>query len=143
MNDAAAPANKPLVWGAILQYSGQVGVAWTDHGPTYRDLFPTPPDPASVVNCADGGVLTGVCAAIGAIMGSETIMLITGIGRPLIGRVTVYDALDGTFREVEYVSASGRHCDPAPDLMRSFVHSYLLFSRTFNALVSDARLNVS
>lgn len=102
VNDAAALTHKPLVWGAILQYSGQVGVAWADHGPTYRDLFPTPPEAASVVNCAEGGVLPGVCAAIGAIMGSETIKLITGIGRPLIGRVTVYDALDGTFREVEY-----------------------------------------
>ncbi|MHA6693147.1 ThiF family adenylyltransferase [Homoserinimonas sp. A520] len=107
VNDAAAIARKPLVWGAILQYSGQVGVAWADHGPTYRDLFPTPPDPGSVVNCADGGVLPGVCAAIGAIMGSETVKLVTGIGRPLIGRVTVYDALDGTFREVEY--------QPSPD----------------------------
>lgn len=102
VNDAAALAHKPLVWGAILQYSGQVGVAWADHGPTYRDLFPTPPDPSSVVNCADGGVLPAVCAAIGAIMASETVKLVTGIGRPLIGRVTVYDALDGTFREVEY-----------------------------------------
>jgi adenylyltransferase/sulfurtransferase len=102
VNDAAALSNKPLVWGAILQYSGQVGVAWAEHGPTYRDLFPTPPDPASVVNCADGGVLPSVCAAIGAIMGAETIKLITGIGRPLIGRVSVYDALDGGFREVEY-----------------------------------------
>ena len=105
VNDAAALAHKPLVWGAILRYSGQVGVAWADHGPTYRDLFPTPPDPGSVVNCADGGVLPGVCAAIGAIMGSETVKLVTGIGRPLIGRVTVYDALDGTFREVEYQSS--------------------------------------
>lgn len=105
VNDAAALAHKPLVWGAILQYSGQAGVAWAGHGPTYRDLFPTPPDPGSVVNCAEGGVLPGVCAAIGAIMGSETVKLITGIGRPLIGRVTVYDALEGTFREVEYQSS--------------------------------------
>lgn len=102
VNDAAALAHKPLVWGAILQYSGQAGVAWADHGPTYRDLFPVPPDPSTVVNCADGGVLPGVCAAIGAIMGSETVKLITGIGRPLIGRVTVYDSLEGSFREVEY-----------------------------------------
>jgi adenylyltransferase/sulfurtransferase len=105
VNDAAALAHKPLVWGAILQYSGKVGVAWADHGPTYRDLFPTPPHPGSVVNCAEGGVLPGVCAAIGAIMGSETVKLITGIGSPLIGRVTVYDALEGTFREVEYQSS--------------------------------------
>src|SRR5690554_2198676 len=61
VNDAAALSGKPLVWGAILQFSGQVGVAWAEHGPTYRDLFPSPPDPASVVNCAEGGVLPSVC----------------------------------------------------------------------------------
>lgn len=110
VNDAAALAHKPLVWGAILQYSGQAGVAWTDHGPTYRDLFPTPPDPSTVLSCAEGGVLPGVCATIGAIMGSEAVKLITGVGRPLIGRVTVYDSLEGTFREVEY----DRSPDAAP-----------------------------
>jgi adenylyltransferase/sulfurtransferase len=102
VNDAAALAGKPLVWGAILRFSGQAGVAWEAHGPTYRDLFPAPPDPTTVVSCADGGVLPSVCAVIGSIMVSETIKLITGVGTPLIGRVTVYDALEGSFRDVEY-----------------------------------------
>ena len=115
VNDAAALSNKPLVWGAILQFSGQVGVAWAEHGPTYRDLFPSPPDPASVVNCAEGGVLPSVCAAIGAIMGAEAIKLITGVGRPLIGRVNVYDALDGSFREVEY--ARSPEVEPITELI--------------------------
>ncbi len=102
VNDAAALAGKPLVWGAILQGSGQAGVAWAAHGPSYRDLFPVPPEPGTVPSCAEGGVLPGVCAAIGAILGTEAIKLITGIGRPLIGRVTTYDAWDGSFREVEF-----------------------------------------
>ena len=103
-NDAAALQHKPLVWGAILQYSGQVSVAWVDHGPTYRDLFPVPPAPGEVMSCSVGGVLPSVCAAIGAIMSSEAIKLITGIGDPLLGRVTTYDALSGRFREIEYGS---------------------------------------
>lgn len=109
-NDAATLQHKPLVWGAILQYSGQVSVAWVDHGPTYRDLFPVPPAPGEVLSCSIGGVLPSVCAVIGAIMSSEAIKLITGIGEPLLGRVTTYDALSGRYREIEY----GRIPDAEP-----------------------------
>ena len=101
-NDAAALQHKPLVWGAILRYSGQASVAWADYGPNYRDLFPVPPAPGDVLSCSSGGVLPSVCAAIGAIMSSETVKLITGIGEPLLGRVTTYDALTGRYREIEY-----------------------------------------
>lgn len=109
-NDAAALAGKPLVWGAILRYSGQVSVAWAEHGPTYRDLFPSPPPPGSVPSCAEGGVIPSVCAVIGGIMSAETIKIITGIGEPLIGTVTTYDALTGRFRDLPF----GRSDDVAP-----------------------------
>ena len=101
-NDAAELAGKPLVWGAILRYAGQVSVSWAEHGPTYRNLFPSPPPPGAIPSCAEGGVLPSVCAVIGAIMSAETIKIITGIGEPLIGTVTTYDALTGRFREVPY-----------------------------------------
>ena len=103
-NDAAALSHKPLVWGAILRYSGQAGVAFADYGPTYRDLFPVPPAAGEVLSCSVGGVLPSVCAAIGAIMSAEAIKLITGIGEPLLGRVTTYDALTGRYRELSYHS---------------------------------------
>jgi molybdopterin/thiamine biosynthesis adenylyltransferase/rhodanese-related sulfurtransferase len=101
-NDAAALSHKPLVWGAILRYDGQVGVAFANHGPSYRDLFPIPPDASEVLSCSVGGVLPHVCAVIGAIMSAEAIKLITGIGQPLIGRIISYDALNSRFREVDY-----------------------------------------
>jgi len=101
-NDAASLSHKPLVWGAILRYSGQASVAWVDAGPTYRDLFPQPPAPGDVPSCSEAGVLPGVCAVIGAIMATETLKLITGLGEPLIGRVTTYDALTGRYRELAY-----------------------------------------
>lgn len=102
VNDAAALSRTPVVWGAILRYSGQAGVVWAEHGPNYRDLFPVPPAPDEVLSCAAGGVLPSVCAVIGSIMCGEAIKLITGIGDPLIGRVTSYDALSGRFREIAY-----------------------------------------
>lgn len=109
-NDAATLAGKPLVWGAILRYSGQVSVAWAEHGPTYRDLFPSPPPPGSVPSCAEGGVLPSVCAVVGALMGAETLKIITGLGEPMVGTVTTYDALAGRFRELPY----GRSDEVAP-----------------------------
>ncbi|MEO6944757.1 MAG: ThiF family adenylyltransferase [Lacisediminihabitans sp.] len=102
VNDAAALSHKPVVWGAILRYSGQCGVVRADYGPSYRDLFPVPPDPSEALSCSVGGVLPTVCAVIGSIMSTESIKLITGIGEPLIGRVTTYDALSGRFRELGY-----------------------------------------
>ncbi|HEY8912153.1 ThiF family adenylyltransferase [Lacisediminihabitans sp.] len=101
-NDAAAITGIPLVWGAVSQYAGQAGVAWAEKGPQYRDLFPTPPPPGSVLSCEAGGVLPTVCSVVGSIMATEAIKIITGIGAPLIGRVTTFDALTGGFRELAY-----------------------------------------
>lgn len=101
-NDAASLAGIPLVWGAILTHHGQVGIAWHEFGPGYRDLFPAPPSPADVVTCASGGVLPGLCGTIGSLLVTEAMKLITGIGNPLIGRVLVYDALAARTREIAY-----------------------------------------
>ncbi|HXD60966.1 MAG TPA: ThiF family adenylyltransferase [Lacisediminihabitans sp.] len=102
VNDAAALTHKPVVWGAILRYGGQSGVVFSGHGPSYRDLFPKPPEPGDVLSCSVGGVLPTVCAIIGSIMANEAIKLVTGIGEPLLGRVTTFDALSGRFREIPY-----------------------------------------
>jgi adenylyltransferase/sulfurtransferase len=99
--DAATLRGIPLVWGAVLQFDGQVGTAPVG-GPGYRDLFPTPPDPATVLDCATGGVLPAVCGVIGAIMATQVVTLVTGVGESLIGRVTTYDARSGRFRELAY-----------------------------------------
>ena len=104
-SDAAVLTGIPLVWGAVSQYGGQAGVSSgssTSPGITYRDLFPSPPPPGSVLSCEVGGVLPTTVGVIGSIMATEAIKLITGIGQPLIGRVTVFDALSGSFRELAY-----------------------------------------
>jgi len=101
-NDQAVLSNIPLVWGAVSQYGGQAGVAWHERGPQYRDLFPAPPAPGTVLSCAEGGVLPTTVSVIGSILATEAIKIITGVGEPLIGRVTTYDALTGSFRELSY-----------------------------------------
>jgi sulfur-carrier protein adenylyltransferase/sulfurtransferase len=102
VNDAALLAGIPVVWGAVHQFGGQAGVSWAARGPHYRDLFPVPPAPGSIASCAEAGALPSVCAVIGGIMVSESIKLVTGLGEPLVGRVTIYDSLRGSFREVAY-----------------------------------------
>jgi len=100
VNDACAILGVPEVWGSIFRFDGQVSVFWAEHGPTYRDLHPTPPPPGSVPSCAEGGVLGVLCGAVGSVMATEAVKLITGAGEPLVGRVLVYDALEMTWRTV-------------------------------------------
>ena len=98
--DASEILRQPVVWGALLREHGHVSVFWPGHGPTYRDLYPTMPNPDDVPTCAAAGVLGATCAIIGATMASEAIKLITGSGTPLIGRLQMYDALTARWREL-------------------------------------------
>ncbi|GIU54993.1 molybdopterin-synthase adenylyltransferase MoeB [Arthrobacter sp. NicSoilC12] len=101
VNDAAAILGKPYIWGSIFRFDGQVSVFWEQYGPTYRDLYPEAPPPGSVPSCGEGGVFGMLCAAVGALMVTEAVKLITGVGRSLLGRLALYDALGGTWREIK------------------------------------------
>ena len=100
VDDACALLGKPDVWGSILAFDGQVSVFWEPHGPTYRELFPTPPAPGTVADCATGGVLGALCATVGSVMATEAIKLICGIGEPLVGRLLVLDTLGAAWRTI-------------------------------------------
>ncbi len=133
-NDAAVLTGIPLVWGAVSQYGGQVGVSF---GTTYRDLFPTPPPPGSVLSCEEGGVLPTTVGVIGSLMATEALKLITGLGDPLIGRVTVFDGLTGDFRTLAYEK------DPTAEPVTGLI-DYELFcgvagSRTLEGTLLDVR----
>ncbi|MFA5258224.1 MAG: molybdopterin-synthase adenylyltransferase MoeB [Opitutales bacterium] len=93
LNDAAVLAKKPLVYGSIHQYEGQASFFHPAEGaPCYRCLFPEMPDPASVPNCAEAGVIGALCGIIGSIQAMEAIKFITGVGETLAGRLLVIDA---------------------------------------------------
>jgi adenylyltransferase/sulfurtransferase len=101
VNDAAVLLGKPYVWGSIYRFDGQASVFWAEHGPCYRCLYPEPPPPGMVPSCAEGGVLGVLCASIGSIQVTEAIKLLTGIGETLVGRLTVYDALEMSYRTIK------------------------------------------
>jgi adenylyltransferase/sulfurtransferase len=96
VNDACVIAGRPFVYGAIQGFEGQLSVFnWRD-GPTYRCLFPEPPAPGTVPNCAEAGVLGVLPGLIGTAQACEAIKLIAGIGEPLSGRLLLWDALTMT-----------------------------------------------
>jgi adenylyltransferase/sulfurtransferase len=102
VNDACVILGKPNVYGSIFRFEGQLSVFYAkDGGPCYRCLFPEPPPPGLVPSCAEGGVLGILPGTIGTLQATEAIKLILGIGKPLIGRMILYDALDMTFDTIK------------------------------------------
>src|SRR3954466_500163 len=98
-NDACVLLKKPNVYGSIFRFDGQASVFWPPHGPCYRCLYPEPPPPGEVPSCAEGGVLGILPGLIGIVQATEAVKLILGKGRPLIGRLLLYDALQMSFQE--------------------------------------------
>ncbi len=93
VNDACVLANKPLVFGSIFKFQGQVSVFNYNGSATYRCLFPTPPTQGSVPNCSDVGVLGVLAGIIGSFQANEVVKLITGIGDSLVNKLLYFDAL--------------------------------------------------
>jgi molybdopterin/thiamine biosynthesis adenylyltransferase len=107
VNDACVILKKPNVYGSIFRFEGMVTVFAPhlanpdrpgEHGPCYRCLYPEPPDPGSVPSCAEGGVIGVLPGIIGTLQANEVIKLILGIGRPAIGKLVTFAAMDLEFR---------------------------------------------
>lgn len=105
---AAAALGIPHVWGAILGFDAQMSVFWAGYGPVYEDLYPAEPEPGSVPNCATAGVIGALAGVVGTAMAMETIKLLTGIGRPLMGEVGYYTGLTGRWEYIPLVASSTR-----------------------------------
>lgn len=100
VNDACYLLNKPLVDGSILIFDGQATVFLPGQG-CYRCLFPEPPPPGMVPNCAEAGVLGALTGLVGSIQATEALKQFLGIGESLSSRLLLIDALSMSFREVK------------------------------------------
>jgi adenylyltransferase/sulfurtransferase len=117
-NDTAYFLRKPLIYGAIHRFEGQTGV-FAPHlgGPCYRCLLPAMPTPGSVPSCQEAGVLGVLPGIIGSIQAMETLKLILGIGSVPLGKLTVYDALQSSFRTLKLNrDPHCRLCGDSPDI---------------------------
>ena len=110
LNDACMRLGKPLVYGAVQRFEGQISVfdagRRRGHAPCYRCLYPQPPPADAVPSCSEAGVLGVLPGMIGMLQATETIKLVLGIGESLAGRLLQFDARDLRFREL--------HIDPDP-----------------------------
>ena len=98
VNDACVMLGKPNVHGSVFQFEGQASVFSPGKGPCYRCLFPEPPPPGVAPSCQEAGVLGVLPGLIGCVQALETVKLILGTGKPLIGRMAYFDTLSMELR---------------------------------------------
>ncbi len=104
VNDACVFERKPLMYGAISQFEGQLSLfnsmTGTSKSPCYRCLFPTPPKPGTVLSCAEAGVFGVLPGVVGSLMATEAIKFILGLGESLAGTLLHYDGLYSDMRRI-------------------------------------------
>ncbi|CAN0398757.1 unnamed protein product [Lampetra fluviatilis] len=126
VSDVCVLAGKPLVSASALRMEGQLTVYNHEGGPCYRCLYPTPPPPETVTNCADGGVLGVVPGIMGSLQALEVLKVAASMGSSYSGRLLVLDGLEGRMRSV---SLRGRRvgcatCGEVPSVTASSLPDY-------------------
>ena len=121
VNDACVLLGKPLVYGAMSQFEGQVSLLHAETesglGPCYRCLYPEPPQPGVVRSCAEAGVFGALPGVIGSLMATEAVKHLVGLGETLAGTLLHFDALYSEFRRVRLVrNAACAVCGDAPSI---------------------------
>ncbi len=111
INDACVLLNKPLVFAAVFEYEGQLAVFNVTDGAgirtNYRDLFESPPAADDAPDCNEAGVLGVLPGTMGVMQATEVIKLITGVGKPLINKLLVYQALEAETYTVKLTPGGG------------------------------------
>ncbi len=132
VNDACFLLNKPLVYGSVYKFEGQVGVfnyrkLNDKRAANYRDLFPVPPNQFEIPNCDEIGVIGVVPGIIGTMMANETIKVITCIGKVLANKIINYHSLNNSFHEFE-ISLNESALMDVPKSIEEFMnYDYELF----------------
>jgi sulfur-carrier protein adenylyltransferase/sulfurtransferase len=132
VNDACVLLGKPLVYGSIFRFEGQVSVFNYKASPSqpastnYRDLFPTPPPPDQVPNCAEAGVIGVLPGIIGSLQANEAIKIAAGIGEPLANRLLTFNALNNSFFEFELNAdqAASQLAPPTSEAFKAFKYDF-------------------
>jgi adenylyltransferase/sulfurtransferase len=119
VSDAAVLTGKPVVYGSIFRFEGQASVFRPGDGPCYRCLYPEPTPTELAPSCDEAGVLGVLPGTIGLVQATEALKLLLGAGRPLVGRLLTYDALDASYREFRVRRDPGcAACGDAPTITK-------------------------
>ena len=102
VNRACVAANVPLVSGAAVRFEGQVCVYDTRvvTSPCYHCLFPEAQD-VTPTNCATMGVFAPLVGIIGSLQAAEALKVLSGVGKPLVGRLVMFDGRLAQWHEVK------------------------------------------
>ncbi|UYQ93225.1 HesA/MoeB/ThiF family protein [Chitinophaga horti] len=109
VNDACVITGKPLVYGAIYQYEGQVSVFNYKGSATYRCLFPEPPGEGERLDCNELGVLGILPGIVGSYMTNEVVKLICGIGLQLTNQLLTIHILQNDHQLFHFGPVAGNH----------------------------------
>ncbi|KEO73741.1 thiamine biosynthesis protein ThiF [Anditalea andensis] len=101
VNDMCVQLDKPLVYGSILKFEGQVAVFNHQGGKNLRDIFPEPPNPEDVPSCSENGVLGTLPGIIGLLMAQEALKLILQL--PVLhNEWVIFDTLQFQMRKIKF-----------------------------------------
>jgi len=92
VNDTCIALDKPLVYGSILKFEGQMALFNHRGGKNLRDIFPEPPNPEDVPSCSENGVLGTLPGIIGLMMAQEALKLVLNL-TVLHNELVVFDTL--------------------------------------------------
>lgn len=104
INDACLVTHKPMVYGSIFRFQGQVSVFNYQNGATYRCLYPD--ENNSALNCEDAGVIGVSVGIIGMFQANEVIKMILGVGEVLSGKILVYNILKNEQQKYDFEKSS-------------------------------------
>ena len=149
INDACVLLKKPLIYGAISKFEGQVAVFNVIKNEdvraiNFRDLFPVAPKDDEVLNCAEAGVLGVLPGIIGTMMANETIKLITGIGETLTNKMLTYNALNNSLYDLNLsINESAQQFIPKDEeAFLKMNYEWLCASQTNNEFeIDEAKFN--
>src|SRR5271165_4845730 len=113
LSDACYWERRPLVAAALGEFDGTLTVLKPYEtgpdgkpNPTYRCLFPDPPEPGMVPTCAEAGVLGAIGGVLGSLMALEAIReIVGGFGdgdEGLVGRLLMIDLKGMRFETMRY-----------------------------------------
>jgi adenylyltransferase/sulfurtransferase len=105
INDACLILNKPLVFGSVQGFEGQVSVFnLNKNSPNLRDLLPESPSKNTVPSCAEYGVVGVTTGLIGILQVNEIIKIILKKGEILDGKVLIFDLLNINMKKLNLKS---------------------------------------
>jgi len=107
LNRACVAAKVPLVSGAAIQGEGQLSVydSREQDSPCYHCLYPE--EGNEELTCSEAGVIAPLVGMIGSAQAMEAIKVISGVGKPLVGRLLILDAWQMQWREMKLAKDPG------------------------------------